>query len=284
MKFSGTHKISDFVAAFIKHHQAEIRSKTVVDLPAGEGVSSGLLRDAGAEVHAYDLFPAVFKAQGVECQKADLMSALPIGDGFADMVLCQEGIEHLPNQHLALKELSRILKPGGRLILTTPNYSNMRSRFSYLFSESEMYKLMPPNEIDSVWFSDPRSGSSQIYFGHVFSIGIQRLRLLALLAGLKIRKIHHHRANNTSVVLLLLTYPFVFWVNYAAYRRAMRKRKDIEYENRKRIFGEVFRLGIDPRILVEADLFVEFEKVTDADAALKEIQYFHKLGVSSAND
>lgn len=277
MKFFGTHRISDFVAAYIRSHQAEIRGKTVVDLPAGEGVSSGLLRDVGAEVHAYDLFPEVFKAHGVECQKADLMAELPIENGFADMVLCQEGIEHLPNQHLALKELSRILKPGGRLILTTPNYSNMRSRFSYLFSESEMYKLMPPNEIDSVWFSDPASGSSQIYFGHVFSIGIQRLRLLALLAGLKIRKIHHHRANNTSAILLLFTYPFVLWVNYAAYRRAMRKRKDIEYETRKQIFSEVFRLGIDPRILVEADLFVEFEKVSDVDSVLQEIRQFNKL-------
>ncbi len=278
MKFFGTHKISDFVAGFIKNNQHNIRGKRVVDLPAGEGRSSGLLRDVGAEVHAYDLFPEVFKVEGIKCHKADLMSNVPIPDGFADMVLCQEGIEHLPNQHLALKELSRILKPGGKLILTTPNYSNMRSRFSYLFSESEMYKLMPPNEIDSVWFSDPESGGSDIYFGHVFSIGIQRLRLLALLAGLKIHKIHHNRANNTAAVLLLFTYPFVLWVNYAAYRRAMRKRKDIEYETRKRIFGEIFKLGIDPRILIEADLFVEFEKISDADVSLREIHKFHKLG------
>jgi len=250
----------------------------VVDLPAGEGHSSVLLRDAGADLHPYDLFPGVFKVEGLTCHKADLTTDLPIPAGFADLVLCQEGIEHLPNQHLALKEMSRILKPGGRLLLTTPNYSNMRSRFSYLFSESEMYKLMPPNEIDSVWFSDRNTGGSDIYFGHVFSIGIQRLRLLALLAGLKIHRIHHNRANKTAAVLLLLTYPFVLWVNYAAYRRAMRKRVDVEYETRKRIFSEVFRLGIDPRILVEADQFVELEKVSDIDSALKEIRQFQKLG------
>ncbi len=278
MRFYGTHKISDFVADFIRSNQDEIRGKKVVDLPAGEGQSASLLRDAGAEVYAYDLFPEGFKADGVECHKADLMSDVPIADGFADMVLCQEGIEHLPNQYLALQQLSRILRPGGRLILTTPNYSNMRSRFSYLFSESEMYKLMPPNEIDSVWFSDSKSGDSDIYFGHVFSIGIQRLRLLALLAGLKIHKIHHHRANNTAAVLLLLTYPLVLWVNYAAYRRAMRKRKDVDYETRKQIFGEVFRLGVDPRILVEADLFVEFEKVSDTSSVLSDIRQFNKLG------
>jgi len=279
MKFFGSHDIKDFVADFISKNQGDICGKKIVDIPAGEGYSAGLLKAAGANVYAYDLFPEVFKAEGIECRKADLMEVLPIQDEFADMVLCQEGIEHLPNQYAALKELNRILKPGGRLVLTTPNYSNMRSRFSYLFSESEMYKIMPPNEIDSVWFSNLGSGGSDLYFGHVFSIGIQRLRLLALLAGFKIHKIHHNRANNTAACLLLLTYPFVLWVNYAAYRRAMRKRDDVEYGLRKRIFGEVLKLGIDPRILVESSLFVEFEKISDVDTAQKEIQAFHKLGV-----
>lgn len=279
MKFFGSHDIKHMVADYIRNHREEIRGKTVVDLPAGEGHSSAMLRDAGANLHSYDLFPEMFKAEGIVCRQADLTAELPIETDFADMVLCQEGIEHLPNQHFALKELSRILKPGGKLILTTPNYSNMRSRLSYLFSESEMYKLMPPNEIDSVWFSAPGARTGQIYFGHVFSIGIQRLRLLALLAGLKIHKIHHNRANKTAAVLLLLTYPFVLWVNWMAYRRAMRKRADIDLETRRRVFGEVFRLGIDPRILVEAGLFVEFVKVSDEETALEGIRKFHKLDV-----
>lgn len=45
---------------------------------------------------------------------------MPLGDGAVDVVLCTEVFEHLKNPMLALKEFSRILKPGGTLILTAP--------------------------------------------------------------------------------------------------------------------------------------------------------------------
>ena len=41
-----------------------------------------------------------------------------------DRIICFETIEHVPNPVEAIKELYRVLKPGGQLILTTPNYLN----------------------------------------------------------------------------------------------------------------------------------------------------------------
>ena len=45
---------------------------------------------------------------------------IPIEDKYVDVVLCTEVFEHLKDPMLALKEFSRIIKPGGTLILTAP--------------------------------------------------------------------------------------------------------------------------------------------------------------------
>jgi SAM-dependent methyltransferase len=46
---------------------------------------------------------------------------LPFSDNFFDLIICSEVLEHLKNDGLALKELKRVLKPKGRLIITVPN-------------------------------------------------------------------------------------------------------------------------------------------------------------------
>lgn len=48
--------------------------------------------------------------------------ALAHRDGSFDTVISCETIEHLPDPRAALREFARVLKPGGRLLLTTPNY------------------------------------------------------------------------------------------------------------------------------------------------------------------
>jgi SAM-dependent methyltransferase len=45
---------------------------------------------------------------------------LPFDDGAFDVVLCAEVLEHMHTPALALAEMSRVLKAGGRLLLTTP--------------------------------------------------------------------------------------------------------------------------------------------------------------------
>lgn len=47
-------------------------------------------------------------------------TALPFADASFDTVLCTEVIEHVPNPAQAFAEISRVLKPGGYLLLTTP--------------------------------------------------------------------------------------------------------------------------------------------------------------------
>jgi SAM-dependent methyltransferase len=58
----------------------------------------------------------------VESPHADLVGAveaLPVADGAFDVVLCSQVLEHVDDPAQAVRELSRALRPGGRLLLTT---------------------------------------------------------------------------------------------------------------------------------------------------------------------
>jgi SAM-dependent methyltransferase len=54
--------------------------------------------------------------------------ALPFADASFDCVICSEVIEHVPADERAFAELGRVLKPGGRLILGTPDYDRWQWR------------------------------------------------------------------------------------------------------------------------------------------------------------
>ncbi len=45
---------------------------------------------------------------------------MPVSDASFDVVLCTEVLEHIPDPMAAIKEFSRVLKPGGKLIITAP--------------------------------------------------------------------------------------------------------------------------------------------------------------------
>jgi dolichol-phosphate mannosyltransferase len=54
--------------------------------------------------------------------------ALPFKDGAFDCVICSEVIEHVSADERVFSELGRVLEPGGRLILGTPDYDRRRWR------------------------------------------------------------------------------------------------------------------------------------------------------------
>ncbi|MDN5200379.1 class I SAM-dependent methyltransferase [Fulvivirgaceae bacterium BMA10] len=268
--------IKFYVKRFLHANKNFFKGKNVIDFPAGNGITSRILRDIGANPVPMDLFPEYFEIEGIDCKRANILDGLPISNKQADALICQEGIEHFSDQFGALKEFNRVLKKDGILLITTPNYSNLRAKLSYLLSESERFNsIMPPNELDSIWMSDQKI-TNEIYFGHIFLIGIQKLRVLARLSGFKIKKYHFTRIKVTSVLLLPLFYPFILISNWISYKRNMRKHGDYNYSTKKMIYGEIYKLSINPKILVGGNLMVEFIKDQDHKDVAKGLRSKHK--------
>lgn len=268
--------IKYYVKRFILKRTDLFKDKKVIDFPAGNGVTSRILNEIGAKVTPMDLFPEYFNQKDLTCIRANIHEGLPEKDKEVDALICQEGIEHFSDQFNALKEFNRVLKQGGTLLITTPNYSNLRSRMSYFLMESERFNsIMPPNELDSIWMSKEEI-TSEIYFGHIFLIGIQKLRVLAKLAGFQIKEVHFTRSKSTSVILFPLFYPFIYFSNWITYRKNMRKNDNYDATTKKKVYGELFKLGTSRKILIGGDLMVEFIKEKHFDEVNNSLQSQHK--------
>ncbi len=81
--------------------------------------------------HGVDLMYS--KVTGVNWYVQDLNKKLQFKDGQFDVITCIEVIEHLENPRQMVRDLSRVLKADGVLVLTTPNNESWRSIISYIF-------------------------------------------------------------------------------------------------------------------------------------------------------
>lgn len=85
-------------------------------------------------------------------------TALPFEDSTFDKASCSEVLEHIPRWDLALAEILRVLRPGGRLAITTPNQFSLYG-FVRPFASSVMglYKAVMRTEYDKhphdVWMN-----------------------------------------------------------------------------------------------------------------------------------
>ena len=110
--------------------RAPLSGRRVLDVGCGGGLLSEAMARAGAEVTAIDLADELVKVarlHGLESGlKVDyrLQSVEALADempGAFDTVTCMEMLEHVPDPGAILDACARLLKPGGRLFVSTLN-------------------------------------------------------------------------------------------------------------------------------------------------------------------
>ena len=102
----------------------------VLDLGCGAGAFLTALREAGADPVGVEIAEAAAeraRATGVEVRLLEPDGSLPFGHGAFDLVWCSEVLEHVPDALALLHETRRVLKPGGRLLLTVPYHGRLQA-------------------------------------------------------------------------------------------------------------------------------------------------------------
>lgn len=130
-----TQKIYDKVAAVIDSCPDRESFKTLLDIGAGPGHLIGLLEERfGFTSKAVDYTDKLMKRPGQEVDIVDLnKEGLPYPDNSFDVVTLTEVIEHLEFNREVLREIHRVTKPGGLVVVTTPNILNINSRLRFLW-------------------------------------------------------------------------------------------------------------------------------------------------------
>lgn len=101
-------------------------SDRVLDLGCGTGIVARLLRErlgGAARISGLDVSPPMIAKARAIAPEIDWhegnATALPFGDATIDLVLAQQVLQFIPDRALALREIRRVLVPGGRLIAST---------------------------------------------------------------------------------------------------------------------------------------------------------------------
>jgi 2-polyprenyl-3-methyl-5-hydroxy-6-metoxy-1,4-benzoquinol methylase len=209
----------------------------ILDIPSGNLWLSRPLAQHGFECHAADLYCDAPPAPNIHWQRVDMDRPFPYADEFFDYIACVEGVEHMENVHHLLRECARVLRSGGKLMLTTPNVLTFKSRLRYLlrgtfFGFPHIVRNVSPGE-----------------HLHINPVSISLLQLAARRSGLHLERVHPFPMRRKDWVYL----PGALLVHALTKLGLLCTRRRGDYEN-------LHALLVSPTILLSDVLIVSFSK------------------------
>jgi len=165
----------------------------LLEIPAGEGALAWQLHKLGYTVTAGDIDPTFCKVRVIPCIYLDLNRRFPIEDGRFSYVSCVEGIEHLQDHFQFVRECHRVLRPGGCLVLSTPNILNLASRLKFLMSGFYSLVPRPINEFSLV-----------PVFDHIHPLTYYQLRYMLHTQGFEIEQVETDLLRRSAAALIFL--------------------------------------------------------------------------------
>lgn len=175
------HSLIDYVL-YLKHRYAyleseeEIRGKSVLDFGCGSGYGADMLAQSAASVVGVDASDSALAVAMEKYNRPNLSFelikpdyTLRFDDNSFDLITSHQVIEHIPDVERYLRLLQRVLKPGGKLVLSTPNRKFRLLPFQMIWQEAHEREYAEPHlrrDIERV-FSNYElrgiSGSEQVH-------------------------------------------------------------------------------------------------------------------------
>ena len=190
----------------------------VLDAPCGGSAALTLaLLEKGFHAIGADVDPEAETRLGNAFSKVDLNAVLPWPNQSFAAIFSTEGIEHLENHFSFLREMCRILKPDGVLVLTTPNITALRSRVRFFGSGFFGRDSRPLNE------------SSRHPLHHIGLATFSELRYELHMSGFRLVEVHHTHIKPISYLYAI----YAPWM-WLYTRLAFRKEKDSAQRTRNK--------------------------------------------------
>lgn len=120
--YDTTKRVHVFYNELLKNE--ELKEKKILDAGCGTGWFSKAASERGGIVTSMDLGENLLAQVAKKCKSECVVGSIleiPFPDNTFDFVVSSEVIEHTPDPYKALHEIHRVLKPGGKMVLSTPN-------------------------------------------------------------------------------------------------------------------------------------------------------------------
>ncbi len=194
-----------------------------LDIGSGMGDLVGLVRARyNVRSFACDYTQELMRLPGQAIEIADLNhDPLPYAEGRFNLVTCAETIEHLERYRETIRQIYRVLKPGGMLIVTTPNVLNLRSRLRGLaFGFASLFGPLAAGERD---VHKPS--------GHINPVAWPYLAHALLDAGFADIDLTVEKYQRRSLISLFYLFLPIQMAGWYAYRRELKKYRTITADN-----------------------------------------------------
>lgn len=200
--------------------------KKYLDIGSGSGTLISIIKSnsGSTETFACDYIDSLMELDNQRVDVANLNEdSLPYENNQFDVVTCTEVIEHLENYNKLLREIERVLRPGGKVVLSTPNVLNLQSRIR--FFKFGFWNLFGPLPV----------GRSETFstVGHITPVPYFYLAHSLAEKGFKNICVTYDKYQRTAVPKLLFFFPLIAISSFFSMRRERKKYGTIDASNEK---------------------------------------------------